>query len=763
MSDWNIENEYLYNLPSAILCDFNKVMDCLPDSDWERFASRVFRDQTDLRQAARRARRTDMVMHLWGERNGTVRELLNLLKELQLLRARDIILRWTRVFPSPKTVFQPCKTLLPPPSEEHVEDNQQTRLLYDIAPKPLPRPGPPPGLESKEKMVSSPVPQSVCLSNMPGKNVPQSHNAMCWPFEEVQLGTDYFSEALQIGEGGFGQVYRATLRNTEYAVKRLKQDSGLNWQLMKDSFHTEVEKLSKYRHPNIVDFAGYCVGGGEHCLLYGFMPNGCLDDRLHGQSSAALCWPERVSVLLGSARAIQFLHSSSPQLIHGDVKSSNILLGEHLEPKLGDFGLARFYHSSTSRATGRTSTVAQTKTVRGTLAYLPDEYLKRGELGVEIDTYGFGVVILEVLTGRKALETDGQSRTIYLKDLVIEGEEEESGNTASSPGCLPSSAANHIWKKHLDPQMGHTATPGPQGSLELSSLACRCLDRRKKKRPSMREVYKILEDLHSRIKASGLEFSTNEAPSPLLNQAPPTAPPSAPLLRSLDSITHDLSKLGPQEDTYHCPLNSLSSFPPPQTLSSEGSGSSVGSWGVQAPSSQIPCESDDSLGYLQYFSASPSLLSHSREDYNRALQSRSLSRPCLAESSHSRGGAEAGTSQSSSLSGTTSEKIVINAVKRRFVQKVALYKEGRIPISALLSSDDLSYGGTHNQSQEPEEIPSSRRFAQDNSKGRKCRLLVQRYLGPLVRSCSHDGSGCWVGPAPSLDLVTDTERLLLKS
>ncbi|KAJ8257778.1 hypothetical protein GJAV_G00189590 [Gymnothorax javanicus] len=671
MSDWNIENEYLYNLPPVILYDFNKVMDCLPNSDWERFASRVYRDQTDLRLVARKERRTGELIHQWGERLGTVGELLNLLEELQLLRARDVILRWSPVCPSPQ---MSCKNWPPPPSKENLGENQQTQQLCERVPKPLPKPGPPPsGLESREEFKSSTVPQSADSFCTPVKNVTLSHNVMCWPFEEIRLGTKNFSEALQIGEGGFGRVYRATLRSTEYAVKRLKQDSRLNWRLMKESFQTEVEKLSRYRHPNIVEFAGYCAGGGEHCLLYVFMPNGCLDDRLHCQSSAALSWPQRVGILLGSARAIQFLHVSKPQLIHGDVKSSNILLGEHLEPKLGDFGLARLYQGGSSgcRTAGKTSTVAQTQTVRGTMAYLPDEYIKKGELGVEIDTFSFGVVILEVLTGRRALETDSRSRTIYLKDLVTEeDDEEEEGGSGRNP--------------------------------QLSSLACRCLDRRKKKRPPMEEVYKILEDLHSRLQSSSQEFSKNESSSPPYKQPLPTAPPAVSLLQSIESMTDHLSKLVPQEDTFYCPGNTLSSLPPSQTLSSQGSGGGLGSWGQEGPSSQTPCESDDSLGYLQYFSSDLITVSRPCGDYNMALQSSSLS-VGRGSAEDSRGPAKTDTSQSSSPSDMASEKIVINAVKQRFIQKMAMYEEGRIPISVLLSSEDLSCDDPRNRCREPEE------------------------------------------------------------
>ncbi|KAJ8393482.1 hypothetical protein AAFF_G00059550 [Aldrovandia affinis] len=710
MSDWkwNIENEYLYKLPPAILCDFNRVMDSLPNGDWDRFASRVFGDQIDVRQAGRSERRTDVVMHLWGERKGTVGELLSLLTELQLLRARDIILSWNLQRPSPEVppVCQPYKSFPPPPSKGNLKENQQTRPFHDQVPAPklLPRPPPPPpNLDSTETVEAATALKSSSSPIMSGVNNQQSYNAMCWAYEEVRLGTDNFSEALQIGEGGFGHVYHATMRNTEYAVKRLKQDSRLTWPLVKESFKTEVEKLSQYRHPNIVEFAGYSVGGGEHCLLYVFMPNGCLDNRLRCQSSAALSWPQRVSVLLGSAKAIQFLHTSDPRLIHGDVKSSNILLGEHLEPKLGDFGLARFYRSTGSKL-GNRSTVACTKTIRGTLAYLPEEYVTKGELGMEIDTYSFGVVLLEVLTGRRAIDTVSQSKTIYLKDLVADCKDEESEIRASSPECLPSAAAC-VWTRHLDPQMASAATPAPRGALELFSLACRCLQSRKNKRPRMTEVFEILKDLHSQIQASRCDSSTNkDSSAPSL--PPPIDPPSASLLQSLDSITYRMSKLEPQEDTYCCPqFAPLTTLPPPQTLCSQGqlSWSSAGSWGPQPSSSQVPCESDDSRGHSQYLSSDsissplpPLPLCHPGEAQDRSLQSRSLPGHCQAEGGRPHGGQV-------SPSGASNEKIVMNAAKQRIVQKMALYEEGRIPIGVVLSSGDLSCGDTCNRSQEPEE------------------------------------------------------------
>lgn len=630
MSSWDIRKVHLYKLPPVVLCEFSLVMDSISDVDWDRFASHVLTDQTDRRLAERRERRTDWVMNHWAQRNGTVGELLNLLEKLQLLRARDIILNWkpsghrpssTPLAAPPQVKLEPLvppSHLFNPPPKVHPTNTLTTKAYSPPGLMSLPKPGPPPsGLKSQDHRGSF-VDQQWSISRGPLLS-----SAMCWPFEEVQRGTEDFSHAKQIGEGGFGHVYRATMRSTDFAVKKLKENSPLDWSVVKESFKTEVEKLSQYRHPNIVDFVGYSVGQGTYCLLYVFMPNGSLEDQLHNQASAALFWPQRVSVLLGTARAIQFLHSSSPQLIHGDIKSSNILLDEHLEPKLGDFGLARFCCCSSSRSAGRTTTVAYTKTVRGTQAYLPDEYLKTGALGVAIDIFSFGVVLLEALTGRRALEVDhSQSKAVYLKDLV-KGAEDDGGHQARGRSKRSSErvtqeqssippAATHIWQKHLDPRLMVTGmggslsslsrvctagpgspSPAPHGSLDLTTLACRCLEARGKKRPPMTEVFQVLQDIHTSLKASDVSSS-----SPSHQSFP--KPPQSSIDSCIDCLTDVLSKVGPLEDTYQC-LPHPSSVLPPSSSS------------VLPPFSSSflgPCESDESQGYSQYC-APPSQLPHS--------------------------------------------------------------------------------------------------------------------------------------------------------
>ncbi|XP_028820752.1 interleukin-1 receptor-associated kinase 1 [Denticeps clupeoides] len=674
---------YLYDLPPVVVSDFCRVMDTLSHSDWTRFASRVALDQTELRQIQNCEGRTDRLMNSWGNRNGTVSELLRVLEELSLFRARDIVLNWKPNAqpdrnPKPSSLMPTClSSLFTDPTKEVTKPPTVPET------KPLPEPEPPPlGMESKERVMSTveeclSQPQSLLSMDSP------SIRAMCWSFEEIQRGTENFSEARRIGEGGFGLVYRATMRNTDFAVKKLKEDSQLDWTILKQSFKTEVENLSIYRHPNIMDFVGYSIGGGTHCLLYVLMPNGSLEDRLHCPARTALSWQQRISILKGSAKGIQFLHSCSPKVIHGDVKSSNILLGEHLEPKLSDFGLARLCQTP-SRATGKTTTVAQTMTVRGTLAYLPDEYLKDGQLGVVTDVFSFGVVMLEVLTGRKALEMSSASKAVYLKDLVSEiGDEQTESNAKETREQTLDKAAKHICKKHLDPKLG-LSVPVPVGPVEISKLACMCLDRRRKRRPQMTEVFKQLEEVSSSQKTSCCIHATVNVSSDLPDPSPPKTLFSSD---EMGSLGREFSKLGPQEDTYYClQIPQISSLRSSASQSSElpKSEKIVGTWDTPV-SSRIPCESDESQGYSQYSF-------HSGSGGNSETQwSRN-------ENAGSYGSTAAASLQPTSA-GIPSQKVVVNPVKQRLVQKIKLYEAGFIASSDLLSSG----GSMSNPSQEPVE------------------------------------------------------------
>ncbi|XP_041953784.1 interleukin-1 receptor-associated kinase 1 isoform X1 [Alosa sapidissima] len=696
------KNVYIHELPPVVLYDFTRLMDTLSQSDWIGFASHVVLDQTELRLIERYEDRTNRLMNIWSCRNGTVSDLLTILTDLKMYRARDIIFNWMQT-QSPPSEQPPCPPRSPPRSSFSppsslfypVKEPKHTKPVSES--KHLPLPGPPPAeLVSHEGRKPTALPEASSAQPASLKSVDLYNSlsscAMCWSFEEIQRGTENFSLARQIGEGGFGMVYRATMRNTDYAVKKLKEDSQLDWTLVKQSFKTEVEKLSLYRHPNILDFAGYSIGEGTHCLLYAFMPNGSLEDRLHCQDIPVLSWSQRLGALMGAAKALQFLHSWSPQVIHGDVKSSNILLGEHFEPKLGDFGLARLCQTP-GRATGKTTTVAQTKTVRGTLAYLPDEYLKDGLLGVEIDVYSFGVVLLEVLTGRRALEVTDRSKAIYLKDLVAELEDEgqstRTGKNSQTENI--STAAQHICRNHLDSKVVTGGKPVPSGALEIAQLACQCLHRRRKKRPLMAEVFKTLQNNYKNQMYTCRSINiSSELPQPPPPQTPAWTDTSVEALRS------EFTKLGPQEDTYCCTQHvhvpSLSSMAySSEFQKDDGSKETLGMYF----SHRFPCESDESQGFSQYFSSSDSS-TLPKSNIPGTIRS-------LGDGDYSSSGSQAGLSQTSSAAGSSSEGIVVNAAKQQLVHKMALYEKGLLASSGLFSSGSGSYGEESTQSQEPVE------------------------------------------------------------
>uniref|UniRef100_A0A8C1VYE1 Interleukin-1 receptor-associated kinase 1 n=1 Tax=Cyprinus carpio TaxID=7962 RepID=A0A8C1VYE1_CYPCA len=671
MSGAEFDTEFLYILPASVMNDFTRFMDSLSHSDWILFASQVISDQTELRLLEQSPRRTEDLMHTWGCRNGTVGELLKILEGLQLFRARDIILKCTYTFYI--IVSSHLRVSVLTAANQNIFGKNGHFAFPEIRPLPKPSP-PPPDLDS----VNSRISNIECLCENRVDPPPFSSTAMSWPFEEVQRCTCNFSPCKQIGEGGFGHVYKAVMRNTEFAVKKLKEDSHLDWNVVKESFMTEVEKLSQYRHPNIMDFVGYSIEGQTYCLIYVYMPNGSLEDRLRCEDSNALCWSQRVNVLLGIAKAIQYLHSCSPALIHGDIKSSNILLGNHLEPKLGDFGLARLCRNP-NKTPGKTSTVAKTATVRGTLAYLPEEYLKDGQLGVEIDVYSFGVVMLEVLTGRQALEVDDQSRTVYLKDLVKE--EEDDGRSFSkgkhSRELSYAHAAENICRKHLDPRLKTKDTPTPHGSMQISQLACQCLDRRRKKRPRMTEVFKALQDVHSGLKTFGRSTTVRMSP---VSSHPSTPEP----LRSLDSLVHQFSNLHPQESTYPC-LHKTSAGTQSSCSESE---LNAESWASH--SSGTPCESDESQGFSQY------LTSHCSRAQVTSCGA------CGIQSTKTSASVES-PSQSSPNEDFSEQKVFVNPVRQQLVQKIQLYEEGRILTSDLLSSGTSLYRGMNAETREPEE------------------------------------------------------------
>ncbi|GAB4839727.1 Serine/threonine-protein kinase pbs1 [Ancistrocladus abbreviatus] len=221
--------------------------------------------------------------------------------------------------------------------------------------------------------------------------------AQTFSFRELAAATSNFRPECFIGEGGFGRVYKGQLENAKVvAVKQLDRN-GLQGNR---EFLVEVLMLSLLHHTNLVNLLGYCADGDQRLLVYEYMPLGSLEDHLHDlpPGKEPLDWNTRMKIAAGAAKGLEYLHDkANPPVIYRDFKSSNILLDVGFHPKLSDFGLAKL------GPTGDKSHVSTR--VMGTYGYCAPEYAMTGQLTVKSDVYSFGVVFLELITGRKAIDS----------------------------------------------------------------------------------------------------------------------------------------------------------------------------------------------------------------------------------------------------------------------------------------------------------------------------------------------------------------------
>uniref|UniRef100_A0A803QQL6 non-specific serine/threonine protein kinase n=1 Tax=Cannabis sativa TaxID=3483 RepID=A0A803QQL6_CANSA len=226
----------------------------------------------------------------------------------------------------------------------------------------------------------------------------QHHEEVClgnlrrFQFRELQLATHNFSSKYLVGKGGFGNVYKGCLRDgTVIAVKRLKDGNAIGGEIQ---FQTEVEMISLAVHRNLLRLYGFCMTASERLLVYPYMSNGSVASRL--KAKPALDWSTRKRIALGAARGLLYLHEQcDPKIIHRDVKAANILLDDYCEAVVGDFGLAKLLDHHDSHVT---------TAVRGTVGHIAPEYLSTGQSSEKTDVFGFGILLLELISGQRALD-----------------------------------------------------------------------------------------------------------------------------------------------------------------------------------------------------------------------------------------------------------------------------------------------------------------------------------------------------------------------
>ncbi|KAI3465872.1 hypothetical protein Pfo_022535 [Paulownia fortunei] len=222
----------------------------------------------------------------------------------------------------------------------------------------------------------------------------------------IAAATNNFSGENVIGEGGFGPVYKGDLSSEQViAVKRMSRSSGQG----PEEFKNEVILIAKLQHRNLVRILGCCIEGEEKMLIYEYMQNKSLDYFIFDQNrSALLTWPKRFDIIMGIARGLLYLHHDSRlKIIHRDLKTSNILLDENLNAKISDFGLARMFEGD--------QTTARTKRVVGTYGYMAPEYAFDGKFSIKSDVFSMGVVMLEIVSGKK---NRGFKHLAYYQNLL---------------------------------------------------------------------------------------------------------------------------------------------------------------------------------------------------------------------------------------------------------------------------------------------------------------------------------------------------------
>ncbi|KAJ0488418.1 putative protein kinase RLK-Pelle-CrRLK1L-1 family [Helianthus annuus] len=284
---------------------------------------------------------------------------------------------------------------------------------------------------------------------------------------EIQLATRNFDELLVIGRGGFGKVYKGTIYAPNLltaAIKRLDSTSNQG----ASEFWAEVNMLSNLRHCHLVSLIGYCNDGQEMILVYDYMSRGTLEDHLH-RHQTHLSWVQRLTICIGAARGLDYLHTGTGikhGVVHRDVKSSNILLHDSWEAKISDFGLSKTCPKNQQTTYVNTG-------VKGTFGYLDPDYFYTGKLTRKSDVYAFGVVLFEVLCGKRAVDSrireEHWGLAVWAQESIKEGRLKQivdaSIRGSVSPKCLK----------------------------EFAQLAKQCLQKDPKQRPTMAKVVVGLE------------------------------------------------------------------------------------------------------------------------------------------------------------------------------------------------------------------------------------------------------------------------------
>ncbi|XP_061061640.1 interleukin-1 receptor-associated kinase 3 [Eubalaena glacialis] len=477
----------LFDMPPALLGELCAVLDsCDSALGWRGLAERLSSSWLDVRHIEKYVDQgksgTRELLWSWAQKNKTIGDLLQILQEMGHHRAIHLIATYGAA--------------LNPSEQSHQEKGFPIMLSKETA--------------------------SVTVDNVliPEHNEKGILFKSSISFHNIIEGTKNFHKNFLIGEGEIFEVYRVEIQNRTYAIKLFKQGKKMQCKKQWKSFLSELEVLLLFQHPNILELAAYFTESEKFCLVYPYMRNGSLFDRLQCVGDTApLSWHIRISILIGTTKAVQYLHGTEPcSVICGSISSANILLDDQFQPKLTDFAMAHIR----PHLEPQSSVISMTSSSSKHLWYMPEEYIRQGKLSVKTDVYSFGIVIMEVLTGCKVVLDE--PKHIQLRDLLIELLEKRGLDSCIS---------------FLDKKVH----PCPRNfSAKLFSLAGQCAATRAKLRPSMDEVLTVLESTQASLyfaEDPPTSLKSFRSPSPLFFDNVPSIPVEDDENQNNPSLPHD--------------------------------------------------------------------------------------------------------------------------------------------------------------------------------------------------------------------------------
>lgn len=450
---------YVRSLNVGIIRKLSDFID--PQEGWKKLAVAIKKPSGDDRYNQFHIRRFEALLQTgksptcellfdWGTTNCTVGDLVDLLVQIELFAPATLLL--------PDAVPQTV-SCVPPRETATVEQTHRPCCEKDSTPvMPVLR------LEQScgQPDSSSPAEKSLEFSDTDTR----FHS---FSFYELKSITNNFDErpvslgGSRMGEGGFGVVYKGCVNNRTVAVKKLGAMVEISSEDLKQQFDQEIKVMAKCQHENLVELLGFSSDSDDLCLVYAYMPNGSLLDRLSClDGTPPLSWHMRCKIAQGAADGISFLHENHH--IHRDIKSANILLDKDFTAKISDFGLAR--------ASAKFTQTVMTSRIVGTTAYMAPEAL-RGEITPKSDIYSFGVVLLELITGLAAVDENREPQ--LLLDIKDEIEDEE---------------------KTIEDYTDEKMDDADPASVEaMYAAASQCLHEKKNKRPDITKVQQLLQEM----------------------------------------------------------------------------------------------------------------------------------------------------------------------------------------------------------------------------------------------------------------------------